>query len=214
MGGHFLVLDGVDGSGKSTLAGGLVRHLREARGLDPEHVRDPGGTALGEEVRKILLTPARSPMGGMAPRAEVLLYMASRAQLVEERIRPALRAGRPVVCERFVSATLAYQGHGLGFPLEEIRRLGVLATAGIEPDLTVILDLPAEAGLARRGGAGDRIESRGPDYLRKVRAGFLAEARSLGERAAVVDASRPLESVAADVRSATEAALRRPPRNR
>ncbi len=211
MGGHFLVLDGVDGSGKSTLAAGLVRSLREAHGAEPEHVRDPGGTALGEAVRRILLSPASR---GMAPRTEVLLYMASRAQLVEERIRPALRAGRTVVCERFVTATLAYQGHGIGVPLDEIRRLGAIATAGIEPDLTVVLDLPAEAGLARRGGAGDRIEARGPDYLRKVRAGFLAEARALGDRAVVVDASRPIESVAADVRSAAEAALRRPPRNR
>lgn len=198
-----MVLDGVDGCGKSTQAARLAVWLREAHGREVETLRDPGTTAIGEAIRELLLG-ARG--AGMAPGTEWLLYVAARAQLVHERIAPALAAGRTVVCDRFTLATLAYQGHALGAPLHAIRAAAAAVTAGAQPDLQLVLDLEPAVGLQRTGRAPDRIEARGADYLAKVRAGFLAEARG-DDRVAIIDAGRDPEAVWTDVRATVAARL-------
>lgn len=190
MAGRFLVIDGPDGSGKSTQAARILAHLRAAGG-DPLPLREPGSTALGESIREILL----SSDVDVAPLAEMLLYQAARAHLVATVIRPALAAGRTVLLDRYGFSTLAYQGFGLGIPADEIRAVTRVATGGLEPDLVLFLDVPPEVGLARLVGARDRIESRPLEYHRRVREGFLAEARRLGARAAVIDATRPADAV-------------------
>jgi len=134
----------------------------------------------------------------------MLLYQAARAQLVAAVLRPALEAGKTVVLDRYLYSTLAYQGYGLGIDVEEARAVGRIATGGLEPERVVFLDLPPEVGLARVSGARDRIESRPLDYHRRVREGFLREARRLGGRAAVVDGTLPADRVAAEVERALE----------
>jgi dTMP kinase len=169
-----VVLEGLDGCGKSTQAGRLVARLRAA-GRDVVHTREPGGTPLGERVRDLLLDPS---LGEVAAMAEVFLYQASRAQLVETVVRPALEAGRVVVCERWHHATRAYQGayEGLGRrPSEDaIETTSRLATGGTEPDRVVLLDLPAEAADERVGAVRDRLEARGDAYRAHVGARFRA----------------------------------------
>lgn len=177
--GLFIVLEGPDGSGKSTQAARLAEALR-GRGVAVDLVRDPGGTAAGEEIRRILLG------GGPLDRAaETLLFLASRAQLVAERIRPALEAGRTVVSERFSLSTLVYQGAatdraGDAGEMDRLRAGVALAAAGVAPDLVLVLDVDPAAGLARKGAAGsspDRIEERGEEFQRRVRSAYLAESR-------------------------------------
>jgi dTMP kinase len=165
----FLTLDGPDGGGKTTQAARLAAWLR-GRGHDVVTCREPGGTALGESLRRILLDRATVHL---TLRAEVLLYMASRAQLVEEVIRPALAAGKVVVSDRFLLASIVYQGYAGGLPVAEVARVGLLATGGLLPDLTLILDIAPETARGRVGGARDRIEDRPDEYQRRVREGFL-----------------------------------------
>jgi dTMP kinase len=172
--GLFLTLDGPDGGGKSTQAGRLAGWLR-GRGAEVVTCQDPGGTALGERLREIVLGRATV---NLALRAEMLLYMASRAQLVEEVIRPGLAAGRLVVSDRFLLANIVYQGDAGGLPVEEVARVGQAATGGLLPDLTLVLDIAPEAARARVGRARDRIEDRPADYHRRVRDGFLRAAQS------------------------------------
>jgi dTMP kinase len=199
--GTFLVLDGPDGSGKTTQIARLAARLRE-RGRSVVVLREPGATPMGEAVRDLLLHADVD----ITPLAEMLLYQAARAHLVETVIRPALGAGQTVVLDRYWYSTAAYQGHGLGLDPEEIRRVSAVATGGLEPDRVVLLDVAAEVGLARLRGVRDRVEARPLDYHRRVRDGFLAEARLLGPRAVVVDASRDEQTVAADVWRAVEGA--------
>ncbi len=162
------------------------------RGLDPVEVREPGGTAIGERIREILLDPACEEMD---LRCEMLLYMASRSQLCRERIAPALAEGATVVSDRFLSSTLAYQGTAGGLSFEEIAAVGSVATGGIEPDLTVILDVDEAIADERLPADRDRIEQRGPEFHRRVRAGFLEQARVWPDRYAVVDTTPPPEEV-------------------
>jgi dTMP kinase len=153
--GLLIVFEGAEGAGKSTQLKRLAEWL-SARGREVVSLREPGGTAVGDEIRRVLLDPASE----IAPRAEALLFMASRAQLVERRIRPSLDRGSIVLLDRFFLSTYAYQGYGRGLPEEEIRVANSVATGGLVPDLTVLLTLPVEAGLARamdRGGH-DRME--------------------------------------------------------
>ncbi len=145
MAGRFLVLDGPDGCGKSTQAKRLVDRLR-ADGRDVLHTREPGGTRTGEAIRALLLDPSR---GEMTLRAELLLYMASRAQIVEEVLRPALAADRVIVCERYLSSSIAYQGVAGGLGADEVARVGAFATGGLAPDVTVILDIDPSLALDR-----------------------------------------------------------------
>lgn len=170
--GIFLVLDGPDGGGKTTQASRLAAWLREA-GHDVVTCRDPGGTALGERIRAILLAHDSVPI---SLRSEMLLYMASRAQLVEEVIAPALAAGKVVVADRYLLANIVYQGSAGGLMEEEIALVGMVATGGLLPDLTLILDVAPAVASARVTRPRDRIENRPLFYHERVRAGYLAAA--------------------------------------
>jgi len=198
--GRFLVLDGPDGCGKSTQLARLADWLGSI-GADPITVREPGGTAIGERIREVLLDPACSEMD---LRCEMLLYMASRAQLCRERIRPALAVGRTVIADRFVSSTLAYQGTAGGLSPEAIAAVGRVATEDLEPDLTVVLDVDETVAASRLSPVLDRIEQRGIEFHRRVRAGFLEQARRWPDRHEVVDTSPPPEIVFRAIESAIE----------
>ena len=202
--GSFLSLDGIDGTGKSTQCRLLAEYLRAA-GRDVVACVDPGGTPLGQEVRQILLAGRHA----LSSACEALLFMASRAQLVAEVIRPALDAGRVVVSDRYLLANVVYQGHAGGLDVDQLWRVGGLSTAGIEPDFTIVLDLPLEIALVRRGRPADRMESRPRDYHERVRQGFLTEARRRPDRIVVVDARPGVEEVQGEIRRHVEAFLAR-----
>jgi len=204
--GRFIVLDGPEGAGKTLQVERLVQSLRRA-GRQATAVRDPGSTPVSERIRDVLLDK-RLPE--MDVRTEVFLYMASRAEMVARIIRPALQVGLVVVSDRFVSSTAAYQGAAGGVDAALIWELGRIACGGIEPDLTVILDLDVEAGFARREQQRqrDRIELKAREYHEKVRQGFLAMARERPDRFAVVDAARPPDDVARDIEEAVMRVLR------
>jgi dTMP kinase len=193
--GIFLVLDGTEGSGKSTQAR-LLQDRLAGIGRNVLLVRDPGTTRIGEQIRAILLDPAHAEM---SMRCEMLLYMSARAQMMAEIIQPALSAGRVVLCDRFVSSTLAYQLGGDGITADEIRAVAEIAIKGRWPDLTILLDLPAEKSLARVKRAKDRIEQRPMAYHEQVRRNYLAQAQGDPERYRIIDADRPPEIVASDV---------------
>jgi dTMP kinase len=186
----FFSLDGLDGTGKSTQCRLLTDWLR-GRGFTVTECADPGGTAVGNVIRDLLLdrhVPLALP-------CEALLFMASRAQLTAEVIRPALDAGRAVVADRYLLANVVYQGHAGGLPPDQLWEVGRLATGGLEPDVTIVLDLPVEAAFRRRGRPPDRVEGRNLAYHARVRAGFLAEAQRRPDRIRVVDADQLVEAV-------------------
>ncbi len=192
--GRFIVLEGGEGTGKSTQAALLVARIRAA-GVPVTAVREPGGTIVGDRVRGLLLDPAHA---GLDARAELLLYEASRAELVAAVIRPRLQAGDYVVCDRFTDSTLAYQGYGRGLDLDGIEALNEWATDGLRPELTVLLDLDPLVGVRRATGQGaDRLEAEGAEFHARVRAGFLALAS--GAAHVVVSASASIDEVAAAV---------------
>ncbi len=188
--GLFISLDGLDGTGKSTQCRLLADWLR-ARGLGVTECTDPGGTPIGDAIRGLLLDRRRE----MTLPCEAFLFMASRAQLTTAVIRPALEAGQAVVADRYLLANLVYQGHAGGLDPELLYEIGRLSTGGLEPDLTVVLDLPVELAQARRQGPADRVESRPAGYQARVREGFLAEARRRHEKIRVIDASAPIATV-------------------
>lgn len=202
----FFSFDGIDGVGKSTQLRMFCEWIA-ARGRDPVVCRDPGSTPLGEQIRGILLSSHDStPIG---PTSEMLLYMAARAQLVDEVIRPALAAGRTVVSDRFLLANVVYQGYGGGLDPAMIRAVGAAATRGVTPDCTFLLDMDPVAALARVGRQLDRVENRGAPYRERLRAGFLAEARLLGPGVHVVDAARTESQVQEELRRIAEPLLER-----
>ena len=204
LSGQFIVLDGPEGAGKSTQAERLVHRLRD-EGRQATAVRDPGSTPVSERIREVLLDKRLPEMDA---RTEVFLYMASRAEMVSHIIRPALGVGLVVVSDRFVSSTVAYQGYGGGIDPDLIWDLGRTACDGIEPDLTVILDLPIQAGFARIRGEHDRIESKDRSYHEKVRQGFLAMAEARPDVFAVVDATQRPDAVAGAIWEAVVRVLR------
>lgn len=181
----FVSLDGLDGSGKSTQVRRLVDALRAANIPTTEAV-DPGGTELGAKLRELLLF-GRSI--AMSTCAEALLFMASRAELVERVIRPALARGEVVVSDRYLLANVVYQGHAGGLDPAAVWQVGRFATAGVTPDLSLVFDLPPESARGRRVGQADRIEARGAEYHAAVRAGFLAEAAANPTTTRVIDAT-------------------------
>ena len=185
LAGRFIVFDGPDGSGKSTQFRRFCAYL-EGHGLATCQVREPGGSSIGEQIRRILLDPANAEMD---MRCEMLLYMASRAQLVGTHIVPALKKRQCVVADRFISSTVAYQGAAGGVAIEEIIAVGQTATAGLMPDLVVIFDVDQDVAATRLNPLLDRIEQRGEQYHRIVREGFLDQARTAPDRYAVIDAS-------------------------
>jgi dTMP kinase len=211
--GKLITLEGVEGAGKTTQLERAAAYLRDA-GVEVEVAREPGGTAVGEQVRAVLLSRDNA---AMAPLAELFLYLAARAQLVAEVVAPALAAGTYVLLDRYVHSTLAYQGYGLGVDLgggspegnlANLRELCRATVGDAWPDSVIVLDVEAEAGFARLAGeAPDRIESRDLAFHRRVRDGFLALAAEEPERVAVVDASPPEQEVFAAVKAALASVL-------
>jgi len=201
--GRLITLEGGEGAGKSTLLAGLRGHF-DRIGLDVLYTREPGGTPVGEAIRALVLDPAHR---GIAAETELLLMFAARAQLVCDVLRPALDAGRWVLCDRFTDASYAYQGGGRGIDSARIAELERIATAGLLPDLTLLLDLPVAHGRARasRRGDADRIESERDDFFERIRAAYLARARAEPRRFRVIDASQPAEKVLGSAIDAIEA---------
>lgn len=187
----FIALDGLDGTGKSTQCRMLVEWLMGQK-VPVTACTDPGGTALGLELRQILLHRHEHRIGTAT---EAMLFMASRAQLVEEVIRPALDRGEVVVSDRFTLANVVYQGHAGGLSPADLWSVGAVATRGLEPDLTLVFDLPLEEALARRKPAADRMEERDLDYHEAVKRGFIFEAGRRPEKYRLIDASADEESI-------------------
>ncbi|HET6497640.1 MAG TPA: dTMP kinase [Coriobacteriia bacterium] len=198
--GAFITIEGCEGTGKSTQAALLADALRAAE-LRVVEAREPGGTPLGEAVRRILLDRDHD---GLEPRAELLLYEAARAELTARVIAPALASGAAVVCDRHIDSTTAYQGHGRGLPLGEIGRLNRFATAGLLPDVTIVLDLDVAEGLRRATGVAgaDRLEAEDIAFHERVREGFLRTAADDPKRVVVVSAEGLPETVAERVLAA------------
>jgi dTMP kinase len=186
----FIALDGLDSSGKSTQCRLLAGWLRK-RGYTVVECADPGGTPIGDKIRGLLLDRQQH----MAVMCEALLFMASRAQLTTEVIQPALSSGHAVVADRYLLSNVVYQGHAGGLDPDQLWQVGRLATGGLEPTLTLVLDLPIEAAHTRRARPSDRVESRGRQFHAEVRQGFLEEARRWPERIRVVDATQPVAVV-------------------
>jgi dTMP kinase len=202
--GLFLVLDGVDGAGKTTQLDLLERWLR-GRGLNIVRLRDPGGTATGEKIRSILLDPASH----MSMNAETLLYLASRAQLVSELIRPALERGDVVLCDRYELSTIVYQGVAGGVSPDAIRQACELTRGDCTPDWTGILDLDPTVAATRDARERDRIEQRGLEYFQKVREGFRKEALRNPDRVSLIDASGGVVDVHQAIRVEVDRVLAR-----
>lgn len=197
MRGLFITFEGIEGCGKTSQVDLLKANL-EAKGSKVEVTREPGGTPISEAIREILLDPTHAEL---SPIAELLLYQASRAQHVSERIRPALDGGTIVVCDRFYDSTTAYQGAGRGLPRQDLKRLHTLATGGLSPDLTILIDLDAETGLTRVKNAreSDRMEQESLIFHNRVREGFLKLADQESDRIKVVDGGPPQEVIAAEI---------------
>jgi dTMP kinase len=201
---RLITFEGGDGTGKSTQIRALENYLRQA-GRSCLTTCEPGGTGLGVLIRKLLLEVGEYQI---ASGTELFLYLADRAQHVSEIILPALSAGKIVLCDRFTDSTLAYQGYGRGLDLQQLRQLNSIASAEAQPDLTFLLDCPVECGLARTArrsseqpsGREDRFEREEIEFHERVRAGFLEMARAEPERFRVIDASRSIESITADIR--------------
>lgn len=181
MKGKFITFEGSEGCGKSTQSKMLFDYLKSKK-KKVIYLREPGGVKVSELIRDILLNPKNR----ISPEAETLLYMAARAQVVEEIIKPALIAGKIVVCDRFMDSTIAYQGYGLGVDIKLIKCIGNFATQAIAPDLTIFLDLPVKSGLKHRFNCKDRIEQRCVSYHEKVRRGYFKIAKTEPERVKIV----------------------------
>ncbi|EEP43761.1 dTMP kinase [Collinsella intestinalis DSM 13280] len=202
--GLFITVEGIDGCGKSTQAR-LIAAALEAAGHDVLRLREPGGVKISEQIREILLDPANVEMGDVC---ELLLYEAARAQLVHQVIRPALAAGKTVVCDRFYDSTTAYQAFADGLDRNMVSQANELAVDGCRPDLTLVFDLPVEDALRRRSGreAEDRLELKGLEFQERVAAGFRAVAVDEPDRVKLIDAGGSIaevfSGVAAELRSA------------
>ena len=201
--GIFITFEGIEGCGKSTQARRVRESLIES-GLEVVFTREPGGSCIGEKIRDILLDPENH---AMVPLTELLLYEASRHQHMAEVIEPALEAGKVVICDRFYDASTAYQGYARGINVDDVERLNLIASAGKRPDLTIILDLPAEIGLKRIGKNPDRIEGEGVEFHERVRAGYLEIAAKEPDRVKVVDGSGTIEETFMKVWAPVESLL-------
>lgn len=198
--GYLITFEGLDGSGKSTQALKLKEDLTR-KGYSVLLTREPGGTPLAEEIRRVILTPTTEPL---VPMAEILLYAASRAQHVESLIRPALAEGKIVISDRFIDSSIAYQGYGLGWDLELVKAVNRMAVNGLMPDLTFFIDVSAEKALGRIKGRphqvkADRIESREMHFHRKVREGFIQLAQSESRFVRIESEERSIEAVHREV---------------
>lgn len=202
----FITLEGPEGSGKTSQLPRLAEALRSA-GYDVLTTREPGGTAIGDQVRKVLFDLGNK---GMDPRTEILLFQASRAQHVEEVIRPALKAGKVVLCDRYADSTLAYQGYGHEMDLTVLSEVVTFATGGLKPDLTVFLDVNVEVGLERRtkGGDWNRLDDYDKAFHHRVYAGYQKLIKAEPERWVRVDATQAPEAVALDLQQVVLARLK------
>jgi dTMP kinase len=206
MSGFFITLEGPDGCGKSTQIAPLADYLR-SKGRVVFTTREPGGTAISDQVRQILMAMKNT---SMHPRTEILLFLSARAQLVEEVIRPRLAAGEIVISDRYADSTLAYQGYGHGYDRELLRRLLEFATGGLQPDLTLLLDINAEEGLQRRqtgGGEWNRLDAYQLEFHRRVQAGYHELAAQEPARWVTLDAAQTPEMVQLALRRAVDARL-------
>jgi len=204
---RFVTFEGIEGSGKTTQIQMLSETLEE-RGVDHLLTREPGGTPIGDQIRKVVLHPAHSAMSATC---ELLLYAAARAQHIEQVIRPAIKQGRLVLCDRFTDATRAYQGHGRGLPLELIERLHALEVLSLRPDRTLLFDIDAAAALARarerdhtKSADETRFEQETLAFHERVRDGYLDLARREKDRLVVIDAKGTAEEVQGRVLAAVE----------
>lgn len=205
----FITLEGPDGSGKSTHIGPLVEYLRQ-QGYPVLTTREPGGTLISDQVRAVLLN--RMENTAMHPRTEILLFLAARAQLVEEVIRPRLSAGEIVLSDRYADSTLAYQGYGHGVDCDLLRQLLNFATGNLWPDLTILLDVDVEVGLRRRQVTGcewNRLDAYTVSFHQRVRQGYHELAQRDPARWVIVDASQPADQVQADLRAVILERLRK-----
>jgi dTMP kinase len=201
--GRFITFEGPEGAGKSTQLALAAEWLRQ-RGTEPVVTREPGGTPVGDRIREVMFRPdvadgePASTDHSIRPLAEALLMSAARAQHVQELLLPALEAGKLVLCDRYADATLAYQGYGRGGDLAELRTIIAIATRGLQPDHTILLDLPIDASLDRltTRGADNFFDSMGPEFRQRVRDGFLALAAAEPQRWVVVDGTQSVETVA------------------
>ena len=206
MRGILITFEGPEGGGKSLQIQKLGEYLKN-KGFRVLTLREPGQTKIGEKIRQILLDPKNK---NLVPRAETLLFEASRAQLVEEIIKAALAQGIIVLIDRFFDSTTAYQGYGRGLSVKEIEKLNMFATGGLKPDLTILLDLEVEEGLKRREKSGkkDRIDMESLKFHQKVREGYLEMARKNPRRWRIVDASKSPEEVFEEIKKAVEEELK------
>ena len=198
--GRFVVLEGIEGAGKSTHTAFLAEWLKQ-RGIAVVAAREPGGTALGERLREILLDPE---VTAMPPLAELLLMFAARSASLKEVILPALDNGSWVICDRFVDSSYAYQSYGRGIPLDYVEALEGQVLGGLRPDLTILLDAPVHLGLSRKADpqGGDRFERESLEFFERVRTGYLERAALGGDAYRIVDASKSLEEVRTDLKDA------------
>ncbi|MBU4205198.1 MAG: dTMP kinase [Candidatus Omnitrophica bacterium] len=194
--GLFITFEGPEGSGKSTHSKLLCEFLRR-KSVRVLHTREPGGTVISEKIRKILLDPENKRMDVIT---EMLLYMAARSQIVKQKILPALKQGKVVVCDRFLDATLAYQGYAGGLDIKLIEDIGRLATGGLAPDLTFLLDIDSEQGLARAGNVKDRMERKSLTFHRSVRKGYLRIAKKEPARVKVMSAVGEIDETQENIR--------------
>lgn len=197
MRGKLITIEGPEGSGKSTQSKLLCDFLRR-KGYKVLHTREPGGTKISEAIREILLNKENKDMTSVC---ELFLFLASRAQIVDEVIIPALKKGYAVVCDRFQDATVAYQGYGAGLDLKLIERAGRLATQGLKPDITILLDISTKIGLCR-AGKKDRVELKPSEFHKRVRRGYLALAKKEPKRIVLIRVNGKIEDVQDKIRKA------------
>jgi dTMP kinase len=197
--GRFITVEGIEGTGKSTNVAFLAS-LIEAQGFEVVKTREPGGTPMAEKIRQLLLEPDQE---AVPDTAELLMFFAARSLHLENLILPALDKGQWVLCDRFTDASRAYQGDGRGLDMQQIDTLAEWVQHGLEPDLTVLLDAPAEIGVqrAQARGEGDRMDNEALTFYERVRAGYLALAERYPARFVVIDAARPLDDVRAQIES-------------
>lgn len=202
--GKLITIEGIEGAGKSTAVADIRAYLDKKK-INTLFTREPGGTDLAEEIRKVLLFPATEEK--MQPETELLLMFASRAQLVNDVIRPALASDMWVVSDRYIDASYAYQGYGRGINVEYIKQLDCMVVGKTQPDLTFFLDVPVDIGLKRaerRGHGKDRIEQEKVEFFTKVREGYLERARQFPDRIKVIDASKTPRDAAVEINKALD----------
>ncbi len=203
MTGKFITFEGSEGSGKSTQAEMVLGYLK-TRKMPVLLLREPGGVKISENIRKLLLDVNNA---GMGDECETLLYMAARAQMVKEILEPELKSGKIILCDRFLDSTLAYQGYGNGINIKIIEQLGLFATKGLSPDLTILFDITTQKGLSRAGAEKDRIESRPLEYHQRVRTGYLDLAKQHPGRIKVIKVDGNKEEIFKKVKLQIDALL-------